>query len=398
MSRREWLEICAGGAGAAVLSGCSSGRLPRLAMMPKTQGNRIVALAGVLRAGNRTIDRVIQATRAAAEAATDFSWLSSGDSVLLKVACNSGNSYPATTDPNSVRGIVALLKERGAGQVVVADMSGVEHLRFGRDATTGSTEMLMRKNGLYTAAIESGAEIHAFEEAGWDGFYEEQPLSGQNWPSSLLMPNILKSIDHIVLMPRCSRHALLGSTLGLKSAVGWWRFDSRLDYHQGAASLFEKTAEGNTVPSLLNKQRLVISSATKVQVTYGPDVGYVTHPDTGLVIASESVLAHDMVSLSWLFENRSLLPAGKLASLSDPYQSQLSADLGNRVLCKWLGGGTGLGAEQLVRHDFHNVRQDRVLYRAMQIEGGVPRIDLEAVNGLVTSELVARLRTYWGWG
>ena len=104
------------------------------------------------------------------------------------------------------------------------------------------------------------------------------------------------------------------------------------------------------------------------------------------------------LGLGVTFENRAQLPAGKLASLSDPYQSQLSADLGNRVLCKWLGGGTGLGAEQLVRHDFHNVWQDRVLYRAMQIEGGVPRLDLEAVNSLVTAGLIAGLRKYSGGG
>jgi hypothetical protein len=36
------------------------------------------------------------------EAATDFSWLSKGDRVLIKVALNSGSPYPATTDPWSV--------------------------------------------------------------------------------------------------------------------------------------------------------------------------------------------------------------------------------------------------------------------------------------------------------
>jgi len=32
------------------------------------------------------------------EAATNFSWLSKGDRVLIKIALNSGNPYPATTD------------------------------------------------------------------------------------------------------------------------------------------------------------------------------------------------------------------------------------------------------------------------------------------------------------
>ena len=57
------------------------------------------------------------------EAATDFSWLSGGDRVLIKMALNSGNTYPATTDPWSVHCMVKLLKERGAGKILVGDES-----------------------------------------------------------------------------------------------------------------------------------------------------------------------------------------------------------------------------------------------------------------------------------
>ena len=83
-----------------------------------------------------------------------------------------------------------------------------------------------------------------------------------------MMPEILKSMQHIVLMPRCSRHVLAGSTLGLKAAVGYWRHDTRLEYHHAASSFHEKTAEGNTVGTLLKKQRLVISAADKVLATF----------------------------------------------------------------------------------------------------------------------------------
>ena len=58
------------------------------------------------------------------EAATDFSWLSRGDRVLIKMAVNSGNPYPATTDPWSVQCMVKLLRERGAGKILVGDQSG----------------------------------------------------------------------------------------------------------------------------------------------------------------------------------------------------------------------------------------------------------------------------------
>ena len=88
-----------------------------------------------------------------------------------------------------------------------------------------------------------------------------------------MMPKIIREVDHVVLLPRCSRHALAGATLGMKAAVGYWRTDSRLEYHHDAATFHEKTAEANTVTSLKEKQRLTLTVADKIQATFGPDKG-----------------------------------------------------------------------------------------------------------------------------
>jgi uncharacterized protein (DUF362 family) len=183
--------------------------------------------------------------------------------VLIKPVCNSGNDYPATTDPVALRAMIRLLLERGAGRVVVADMSGVQVVRFSQDHLSGSSRTLMEKNGLSRSIEEAGGEMQLFEEAGWDGFFGEQPRVSASWKEPIQLPNVVASVDHIVLMPRCARHLLAGSTLGLKAAVGWWRHDSRLEYHRDAANFSQKTAEANTVPSLIEKQRLVLTSATK---------------------------------------------------------------------------------------------------------------------------------------
>jgi len=122
--------------------------------------------------------------------------------------------------------------------------------------------------------------------------------AGDHWKAGLMMPAILRKVDHIVLMPRCARHVLAGSTLGLKAAVGYWRTDTRLEYHRDAATLHEKTAEANTARTLIAKQRLVVSAAEKILATFGPDKGYVHQPDCGLIIASESVVA--MTWCPWL--------------------------------------------------------------------------------------------------
>jgi len=349
-----------------------------------------VFLAGTKRRSSEQDIR--RAIRESAEAATDFSWLSKGDSVFIKPALNSGYPYPSTTSPGAIGAMVALLKDKGAGRVVLGDMAGIEHFKLSPNKISGSTQELMERCGMARAAREAGAELHFFEKAGWEGFYEDLPKSGSHWKRGLMLPAILKEMDHIVLMPRCGRHALAGSTLGLKSAVGYWRTDTRLEYHQYAATFHEKTAEGNTVSTLLQKQRLVVSAADKILTTFGPDKGCVIEPQIGLIIASQSVVAHDMVSLAWLILGRNETPAGRKNMLYDPNLSQALVSPVNRIIVSWLGGiGPALRADKLMRYDLKDISDDRTLNRAYEIFGGRPIVQIEAANELLPVELQKHL-------
>jgi hypothetical protein len=191
-------------------------------------------------------------------------------------------------------------------------------------------------------------------------------------------------------MPRCSRHVLAGSTLGLKAAVGYWRTDTRLEYHRDASTFQEKTAEGNTVETLRKKQRLVVSAADKILTTFGPDEGHVFQPENGLVIASESVVAHDMVSLAWLLENRRNIKTSGTEWVKD--NSPWVARIGNHYVVSKLGGwGPALASEKLTKDDLHAIWDDRVLNRAYEVFGGMPRVILEAVNNALPENLKKRL-------
>ena len=184
------------------------------------------------------------------------------------------------------------------------------------------------------------------------------------------------------------------AALGLKAAVGWWRHDSRLEYHHDAASLPEKTAEASTAPTLVAKQRLVLTGATKVLTTYGPDEGRVIEPDTGLVLASDSVTAHDMVSLAWLLDTRQSLPAAEREGpLDDPATSAVVPQIVNRVVTSFLGGtGAALSAEWLGRSDVDSLWSDRVLRRAFELSGGVPRVELVDADSSVPEDVRERLQ------
>jgi uncharacterized protein (DUF362 family) len=330
------------------------------------------------------------AVRNAAATATDFSWLSKGDAVFIKPVNNSGNPYPAATSPTAIAAMVEILKEKGARKVIVGDMSGVQYIRFSPTSLSGSSRALMASSGVAKAVQASGGEMHYFEEGGWNAFYEDLPVAGSNWKHGLMMPNILKDVQHIVLMPRCARHILAGSSLGLKAAVGYWRHDTRLEYHRDAATLQEKTAEGNAVTTLVTKQRLVISAADKLLTTIGPDKGYVFEPDNGLIIASASVVAHDMVSLAWLLENRRIIPVSERDSFIDT--STVVPRIANHVVTSWLGGwGPALASEAIAKNDLNTIWDDRVLTHSYDIFGGVPAVILEAANSAVPETLKKRL-------
>ena len=391
MKRRDFLKVAAG---VSVLAVCPSTRSLGASKIPMKEKRLApgspakVYLSGIKKG---TQEKEIKlAVRSSAEAATDFSWLSKGDSVFIKPVVNSGNPYPATTSPIAIAAMVELLREKGAGRVIVGDMSGVQNVRFTPTSLSGSSRKLMESSGMAKVVQAAGAELHFFEESGWDSFYEDVPAVRTYWKRPLMMPNILKEVQHIVLMPRCARHVLAGSTLGMKAAVGYWRHDTRLEYHRDAATLQEKTAEGNTVETLRTKQRLVLSAADKILTVFGPDDGYVFEPGNGLVIASQSVVAHDMVSLAWLLENRSRIPQSEKHDFRD--NSQLFARLGNHAVVSWLSGwGTALASETLTKNDLNNIWDDRVLIHACKVFGGVPGIILEPANKEFPEDLKTRL-------
>lgn len=381
MNRRQFLKVTAGAS--AMIAGIGLAVPARgRAIPPPVCGKRTpVCLAGV---GPKSSGAALRsAVREAAEAATDFAWLSRGDTVLIKIAQNSGLPYPMTTHPDAVAAVTALLKQKGARRVLVADMSGIEYVKLSPEGVVGSTRRMMQVSGTAKAAKEAGAELHAFEEAGWKGFYEDMPAAGSHWKRGLMLPNILKEVDHIVLMPRCGRHALAGSTLGLKAAVGYWRFDTRLELHRYGATFQEKVAEGNTVTTLLAKQRLVVTAADKLLVSFGPDQGHVYAPRNGLVIASESVAAHDMAALAWLLENRREARLSWMEAFVDT--TTLVPRIATSVVVTKLGGlGQAFAAEMVVKNDLRTIWDDRVLARAFQLFGGAPLVEFKDANNRVT--------------
>ncbi|MBD3281637.1 DUF362 domain-containing protein [Candidatus Uhrbacteria bacterium] len=260
----------------------------------------------------------------------NFSWLKTGEIVLIKAAVNSPDAYPATTHPSAVEVLAKLIKDRD-GIPVLGDQSGVEYIVHSpRGIIRGSTHDCFKQTGLSKAS----ANVIAFEEDNWDDFHLFEHPKAANWPDGFYITPWVAKADHIVSLPRISTHAQGGVTLGAKSWVGILRQDSRMEFHaQGPYNAFiEHYARGSGLHAgnkrnldffemiteiqlaIADKLRGTIFTATKVQTTMGPNQylfenyglklfkAHVAEPETGLLIGSTDPVAADAVAVAFLFD------------------------------------------------------------------------------------------------
>lgn len=384
LSRRALLRgLCASAASVALPRGTSAA--PAIAPPAPLTGWRPHVAAGWVAAGERR--GVADVLRDVADAATDFAWLSPGDRVLVKVAANSGSRFPATSSPSALHALVRLLYARGAGEVLVGDQSGVHHVHHTRERRHGSTRTLMRRNRLWQAAEAAGGVPVAFEELGYDAYVPARVPGGGHWRDDVWVTHVIPQCDHVVYLPRVSHHTLAYATLGLKLAVGWLREDSRLELHRDADSFAKKFAEVSRLPVLAERLRLVVTDATAVQTTFGPDWGYVARPAAGLVLATTDLVAHDVVAHRWLAWTRA--EATHAASphwLLDRVYRQ--ASVANRVFVTSVWGrDEGARTRRLSAPRVHVPLDDPALAAACRARGGVPEaLALEWVDGTPGAE------------
>jgi uncharacterized protein (DUF362 family) len=225
-----------------------------------------------------------------------LTWLRKGDRVLLKVSSNSANPYPAVTRPELVIAMASILKKEGAGEVIMADMAGVQTVHHSPKVNKGSTREVFRKNGLLSAAEKSGCTVHTFDEAGYDAFFRAESEHFVHWKGPVMIPDIIKSVNHIIYLNRISTHLMGGATLALKNAVGWLREDSRLELHRDGNSFMEKCAEINSASAIRERFRFAVSEASMIQTTIGPDFGKTVAMDTPVIVASGNIAMHDMAA------------------------------------------------------------------------------------------------------
>lgn len=289
----------------------------------------------------------------------DLSWFSKGDSLFVKVACNSAHPHPAVTAPDAVRGIVKFFKARGAGKIYVGDQAGVEHVRLTQTDRRSSTREIMARNGLLDAVEESTAILHCFDDHGWEGYTRVEPDFSGVWRDGVVIPKILTEVDHIINLPRIGAHAVAGYTLGLKNGVGWLRDDCRLELHQQGATFYEKIAEINHYPAIRNKLRFTLTLAHKALLNIGPDIGAKYDFKGTLAIAAKNLMDHDYLAsvlIPWLDQHNT-----SFFDLYAPYPKHVN--YWNRFLVKKTWGAEAIQAYQPIvpPHQRGSIKDDPCL-------------------------------------
>lgn len=332
----------------------------------------------------------VEAVRAAC-VHLDFSWLASGDRVAVKISSNSDHAHPAVTSPDAVRGVVAELLARGAGEVIVMEQAGIEHVRHLPDGRRyGSTREVLSGNGLLAAIEDSGASALFLDDLDFEeGFMAASPPEGSAWGPRMFLPKALEDVDHVVYLPRLGSHLIAGYTVGLKNGVGWLREDSRFVLHNDAAAFYQTTADINYVAPLRSRLRLVLTLADRALLHMGPDDGTVHELDPRVVLASSSLANHDALAVGLLtFFNATVAldPALPAAYSQDtaPFMNRLLVDgfIEQQTGLPW---GETVQAEHdaLIAHAFEaGVLSDRCLARAWELEGGRPTSIRVAMMGV----------------
>jgi uncharacterized protein (DUF362 family) len=235
------------------------------------------------------------------EQATDFSWLNKGDRVLIKLALNSGNPYPATSDPWALDCLLKVLKEHGATKIFVGDQSGVRNVYWSSQGQVrGTSRAFAQSAGLLSVIERNGASPVFFEERGYPAYIETAPAAEHHWKEPMRITSFVNEVDHIIYLPRVGSHGLADVSSGMKIGVGFLREDSRKLFHQGGENFYAMYSEISEVPEIKSKLRLTVSSGRSVMTLIGPDAGYVVEPESAPIFASENLFANEIFAYAFL--------------------------------------------------------------------------------------------------
>ncbi len=213
-----------------------------------------------------------------------------GKQVLLKPNFNSADPAPASTHPTTLRTLVGIMQEMGAGEITVADRSGMDHSR-----------QVMQSLGVIAMARELGFETLSFEDLQSENDWELIQPPGSHWKNGFPFARPVLNAQAVVQTCCLKPHRFGGHfTMSLKNTVGMvGKYMGRGGYNymnELHASPYQRLmiAEANTAYT----PALVVLDGVEAFIDQGPDTGTKIFGD--VILAGTDRVAIDAVGLAAL--------------------------------------------------------------------------------------------------
>jgi len=206
-----------------------------------------------------------------------------GDQITIKPNFNSGDRPPNSTDIPLLVALITLLRDHGAGRVVVGEST--------RHPPTNA-QYEMRRTGVFEACRAVGAEVVVFGEEHWTPARTRGTRFG--WVE---VARPLLECDKLIFACCLKTHWLTKFSMSLKLVVGAIRPRHRARLHFGG-DLQERVAELASVVT----PDLVLIDGRAAFVRGGPCYGVVRYPN--LLLASGDRIAADIAGIQALQRHR----------------------------------------------------------------------------------------------
>jgi uncharacterized protein (DUF362 family) len=202
-----------------------------------------------------------------------------GDRITIKPNFNSGDPPPNSTDIPFLVTLIRLLRDYGAGRIVVGESS--------RHPPT-QTGFEMRRTGVFQACRGEGAEVVVFGDEHWTPVRTRGERFG--WVEAA---RPMLECDRLVFAGCLKTHWLTKFSISLKLTVGAIRPRHRALLHFGG-QIEERVAE---LASVVQPDLVLVDGRTAF-VRGGPCYGIVRRPN--VILASEDRVAIDTVGVEVL--------------------------------------------------------------------------------------------------
>jgi uncharacterized protein (DUF362 family) len=296
LSRRDFLRVTGIAMGTGLLGGVDSPARVAIAAQTKVP-------VGIARG-----ETVAHAVRKAVELAGGMDFIQSGQTVLIKPNVNTGDPYPASTNPEVLHEVIKLVWERDPKRVIIGDRSNSR-----RD-----TMAEMRRNGVEQATLDAKAELKPFDYMRWETI---NPPNSVNWENGYHVAEAISQADHVINVPVIKTHGSARFTMSIKNFVGIIHSNDRIvmhGKHRGSGLGRPRRSQPQTPPAaaqepeedyptfakmiaelgLIVTPALNIMDGTKAFVSGGPSRGDSVEPK--LIVASRDRIATDVTGLGVL--------------------------------------------------------------------------------------------------